>query len=146
MPTALLIVDVQNIVCAGDLRAHEVDAVIDRINQVARKARSVNALVVMVQHETRGGDMDYGTENWKLAALLERRGSDVVVRKTASDAFLDTKLQELLVSRGVADLIICGLQSEFCVDSTVRRAMALGYPVVLPSPSLASFPYFIFPS
>jgi len=40
-------------------------------------------------------------------------------------------LSELLASRGVTDLIVCGLQSEFCVDSTVRRAMALGYPVVL---------------
>ena len=131
MPTALLVVDVQNIVCAGELRAHEVDRVIDRINQVTYKARCVNALVVIVQHETQCGDMDYGSENWKLAPLLERRSTDVVVRTTASDAFLNTNLQELLVSRGIADLIICGLQSEFCVDSTVRRAMALGYPVVL---------------
>ena len=61
----------------------------------------MNALVVLVQHETRCGDMDYGSENWKLAPLLERVGTDVVVRKTASDAFLDTNLQELLVSRGI---------------------------------------------
>ena len=139
MPTALLIVDVQNIVCAGELRAHEVDRVIDRINQVAYKARSVNALVVIVQHETRCGDMDYGSENWKLAPLLERRSTDVVVRKTASDAFLNTNLQELLVSRGIADLIVCGLQSEFCIDSTVRRAMALGYPVVLVADGHSTF-------
>jgi len=29
--------------------------------------------------------------------------------------------------------VICGLQSEFCVDSTTRRALALGYPVTLVS-------------
>ena len=131
MPTALLIVDVQNIVCSGELGAHEFERVIDRINHVAHKVRSVNALVVLVQHETRCGDMDYGSANWQLATLLDRSSSDVVVRKTASDAFLDTNLQALLVSRGIADLIICGFQSEFCVDSTVRRAMALGYPVTL---------------
>ena len=50
-----------------------------------------------------------------------------------------TNLQELLVSRGIADLIICGLQSEFCVDSTVRRAMALGYPVVLVADGHSTF-------
>jgi nicotinamidase-related amidase len=83
--------------------------------------------------------MDYGSENWKLAPLLERVSTDVVVRKTASDAFLDTNLQELLVSRGIADLVICGLQSEFCVDSTVRRAMALGYPVVLVADGHSTF-------
>ena len=83
--------------------------------------------------------MDYGSENWKLAPLLERRSTDVVVRKTASDAFLNTNLQELLVSRGIADLIVCGLQSEFCIDSTVRRAMALGYPVVLVADGHSTF-------
>jgi len=75
--------------------------------------------------------MDHGTDAWKLAPSLELHSTDVLLRKTASDAFLRTGLSELLASRGVTDLIVCGLQSEFCVDSTVRRAMALGYPVVL---------------
>jgi nicotinamidase-related amidase len=33
----------------------------------------------------------------------------------------------------VKKLAICGLQSEFCVDTTTRRALALGYPVILVS-------------
>jgi len=40
-------------------------------------------------------------------------------------------LQGVLQSRGVEKLVVCGLQSEYCVDSTVRRALALGYPVTL---------------
>jgi hypothetical protein len=32
---------------------------------------------------------------------------------------------------GIEKLIVCGVQSDFCVDSTVRRALALGYPIVL---------------
>ncbi len=75
--------------------------------------------------------MDYATENWKLAPALELHSTDVLLRKTASDAFLRTALSELLASRAITKLIVCGLQSEFCVDSTVRRAMALGYSVVL---------------
>ena len=131
MPTALLIVDVQNKLCAGANKARDVDDVISRINIVSRKARTAGALVVVVQHETTGGEMDYGTENWNLAPSLEVDSTDVRLRKTASDAFLRTALSEILASRAITKLIICGLQSEFCVDSTVRRAMALGYPVVL---------------
>ena len=131
MPTALLIIDVQSILCTGASKARDVDAVIGRINTVSRKARAAGALVVVVQHETAGGDMDNGTDNWKLAPSLEIHTTDVLLRKTASDAFLRTGLSELLASRGITELIVCGLQSEFCVDSTVRRAMALGYPVVL---------------
>jgi nicotinamidase-related amidase len=57
--------------------------------------------------------------------------TDVLMRKKATDSFHQTELQALLQKRGIKDLIICGLQSEFCVDTTTRRALALGYPVVL---------------
>ena len=133
MPAAMLIIDVQQILCSGDQAAYEVDRVIDRINLVSRKARAAGALVVVIQHETISGEMDYGTGSWKLAPALETHVSDVYVRKTATDSFHRTELHELLQSRGITSLVICGLQSEFCVDTTTRRAMALGYPVILVS-------------
>jgi nicotinamidase-related amidase len=133
MPAAMLIIDVQQILCSGDQAAYEVERVIDRINLVSRKARAAGALVVVIQHETISGEMDYGTDSWKLAPALETHVSDVYVRKTATDSFHRTELHELLQSRGITSLVICGLQSEFCVDTTTRRAMALGYPVVLVS-------------
>ena len=51
----------------------------------------------------------------------------------AVDAFHNTDLQAILQAHGVNKLAICGLQSEFCVDTTTRRALALGYPVTLVS-------------
>ncbi len=133
MPTALLIIDLQQILCSGANMAYDVDGVIHRINLVSRQARKAGALVVVIQHETKGGDMDHGTNGWQLAPALEIHRGDVYVRKTTCDSFLDTGLHDILQSRGITHLVICGLQSEFCVDTTVRRAMALGYPVVLVS-------------
>ena len=130
---ALLIIDVQQALCSGANAAYDVDNVIQRINDVSRKARAAGAPVVVIQHETKGGDMDHDTEGWKLPPALHVEGSDVFIRKTAPDAFLRTDLQEILQSRGITSLVICGLQSEYCIDSTTRRAMALGYPVVLVS-------------
>jgi nicotinamidase-related amidase len=133
MPTALLIIDVQQILCSGENRAHDVERVIDRINFVARKVRDARGLVVVIQHETRDGDMDYGSTGWQLAPALETRDTDIFLRKTATDSFHRTELQQVLQDRRIADLIICGLQSDFCVDTTTRRALALGYPIVLVS-------------
>mgnify|MGYP003693753163 CR=1 FL=1 len=61
MPAAVLIIDVQQILCSGEQAAYEVERVINRINLVSRKARAAGALVVVIQHETHGGEMDYGT-------------------------------------------------------------------------------------
>ena len=55
------------------------------------------------------------------------------LRKTATDAFHRTELQALLQEQGIEQLAICGMHSEFCVDTTARRALALGYPVLLVS-------------
>ncbi len=72
-----------------------------------------------------------GTEGWKLAHALEVLPTDTYIRKKATDSFHQTELQSVLLARDVNKLVICGLQSEFCVDTTTRRALALGYPVVL---------------
>ena len=131
MTTALLIIDVQQILCSGEYEAFEFKRVIDRINLVARKVREAGAAVVVIQHESVGGPMDYGSEGWKLAPGLEALPTDTYVRKTATDSFHNTDLQAVLQARGVKTLVIGGLQSEFCVDTTTRRALALGYPVTL---------------
>lgn len=132
MTTALLVIDVQRILCEGRHAAYDSAGVIGRINRVARRARQAGAPVIVIQHETRGGgDMEPGSESWKLAPALEVAEGDVRMRKTACDSFHRTDLQEVLAARGVTDLVVCGLQTDFCVDTTVRRALALGYPVVL---------------
>ena len=57
--------------------------------------------------------------------------TDLRVRKTTPDSFHRTELEALLRQHAVTDLVICGMHSEFCVDTTTRRALALGFPVVL---------------
>lgn len=131
MPTAVLVIDVQQALCSGEYAAFEADRVIDRINLVTRKARAAGVPVVVIQHEAEDSPFAFGSDGWQLAKGLETSPSDFIVRKTATDSFHRTELQATLDSRGVTDLVICGIQSEFCVDTTTRRALALGYPVIL---------------
>ena len=133
MTTALLIIDVQHGHCSGEYEAFESKRVIERINVVSRRMRKAGASVVVIQHESPDGLLEYGTEGWKLAAGLDVQSTDIYVRKKASDSFHNTDLQAILQARRVKKLAICGLQSEFCVDTTTRRALALGHPVTLVS-------------
>lgn len=132
MNTALLVIDVQSALCTGDEAAFDIQRIIERINAVAAKARAVGAPVFVIQHED-DGPLEHGSEGWQLDARLSAQPDDISLRKTACDSFHHTELQALLQARGVEQLVVCGLQSDFCIDSTVRRALALGYPVVLVS-------------
>jgi nicotinamidase-related amidase len=131
MKSALLIIDVQAALCSGQWAAYDIDNVVDRINSLSAKARDAGMPVVLIQHEEGEGPLQFGTEGWKLYERLAVRPEDIRIRKTGSDSFHRTELHSVLQDRGIGTLIVCGLQSEFCVDSTVRGALALGYPVTL---------------
>jgi nicotinamidase-related amidase len=131
MKSALLIIDVQAALCTGKWSAFDIDNVVDRINAVSGKARTAGIPVVLIQHEENDGPLQFGTEGWKLYERLVVQPEDIEIRKTGSDSFYRTELHSVLQARGISNLIICGLQSEFCVDSTVRGALALGYSITL---------------
>lgn len=128
---AVLVIDVQQGLCEGEGAAFDCDGTIARINTVTRKARQAGVPVVFIQHESRSGYLEHGTPAWQLARGLEVQPADLRVRKTTADAFLRTELQAVLERLGADRVVVCGMHSEFCVDTTTRRALALGMPVVL---------------
>jgi len=131
MNPALLVIDVQQGLFAPEPRPFEADAVMQRINELARSARQAGRPVVFIQHERADSPLSFQSPGWQLAAGLETAAGDLFVRKTTPDSFLNTDLQALLESRGVKQVVITGYACEFCVDTTTRRAAALGYEVVL---------------
>jgi nicotinamidase-related amidase len=133
MTTALLIIDVQQALCSGPWTAFDIHNVVARINAVSARAREAGAPVVLIQHEEGEGPMLHGSAGWQLFDGLTTAPGDLRVRKTACDSFHNTPLATMLQSRAVGRVVVCGLQSEFCVDSTTRGALAHGLPVTLVS-------------
>lgn len=131
MTAALLIVDVQQGLCEGEHAAFESAEVIARINRVSAQARAAGIPVVFVQHEGTSGYLTFESAAWQLARGLHVEPSDLRLRKTTPDAFLRTELQAVLRDHGVTEVILCGMHTEFCIDTTARKALALGYPVIL---------------
>jgi nicotinamidase-related amidase len=129
--SALLVIDVQNEFWRTAPGPALADDVVARINVLAARARQQAAPVIFVQHEVRRGRPVHGSEGWVLVPELDVRQGDHTVRKTTPDSFLETGLGELLATLGVTHLVVCGYATEFCVDTTVRRAAALGYDVTL---------------
>jgi len=128
---ALIVIDMQQGLCEGPDAAHETDALIARINTLTTGARAAGVPVIFVQHEGNDDYLAHGSREWRLPTALQALPTDGYVRKTTPDAFLRTDLQAQLEAQGVKRLVVCGMHTEFCVDTTTRRALALGYPVTL---------------
>ena len=129
--TALVVIDVQKGIFAGKQAAPRWPEILERIGALAARAAEAGLPVVYVQHDGEPGHwLEVGSEGWSLDPALATPPS-AVCRKTACDAFFETALEAELARRGVRRLIVAGCQTQFCVDTTCRRAVSLGYDVVL---------------
>jgi nicotinamidase-related amidase len=131
MTTALLIIDMQRALCAGEEAAFGIDNVIEKINALSARARGAGSPVILIQHDEDEGPLQFGSVGWALADGLLTVTEDIRLRKRTPNSFHQTELHQLLRDRGVSHVVICGLQTEFCVDTTVRQALPLGYSVTL---------------
>ncbi|TBR39739.1 MULTISPECIES: cysteine hydrolase family protein [Dyella] len=133
MTTALLIIDIQQALCFGELPTFDFDGVLKRINALASRARELGVPVILVQHEEGKGPLQFGTDGWQFAAGFNADPADRRVRKTTPDSFHQTDLDDILREQGTRHVVVCGLQTDFCIDTSVRRGLALGYDVTLVS-------------
>jgi nicotinamidase-related amidase len=110
----------------------DLTAVIERINRLGTRVRQRGGKVVFVQHDgSPGDDFEPHTPGWSLLSSLAREPEDRIVHKTLNDAFFGSTLRAELIELGVTRLIVAGWATDFCVDSTVRSAVAQGFNVVI---------------
>lgn len=139
---ALLIIDVQNAMFSSlnGTSVYNCDAVLDKICLLLEKARLSETPVVFIQH-TDNTDEEYaeGKPTWHIHPKIAPLANEKVVRKGTWDSFHKTTLHEELQNLGIKKLTIIGMQSEFCVDTTCRRAFSMGYENVLVSDAHSTF-------
>jgi len=135
MTKALMIIDVQQGMWADPKwPPFDGDAMLQRIADLADRARAAGAPVFYVQHD--GGPQHPfhpGKPGYPFhAAIAPKPGDDVTV-KHKSSAFHSTDLDQKLKRAGVDHVVVTGMQSEFCVDSAIRGAYERDYKITFVS-------------
>lgn len=130
MNRALLIIDVQQGLFGPSPKPYHAKEIIDNINLLITKARTQHIPIIFIQHED-ATDLIYQSTDWQLYPSLNANNRDHFIRKTTPDSFHNTELHQLLQTLKIKQCVVCGYASEFCVDTTTRRAAALGYAVTL---------------
>jgi nicotinamidase-related amidase len=140
---ALIVIDIQE-----SFRQQPQWAAISNPDVAARAAELVAAardrgdLVVWVLHAEpgTGGPFDPALGHVQLMAGLGPRDGEPVLTKTSHNAFTTTGLAQLLTSQGIGELVICGIRTEQCCETTARLAADLGYRVTFVTEATATSP------
>lgn len=127
--TALLIIDVQNDVLGKPNETYRAESLLCNLEDLIKRARKATIPVIYIQHNE--NEMKSNTIGWEIHPRLTPQKGDVIIQKRHPDSFQDTPLEEKLRELGVKKLVIGGLQTEWCIDSTVRRAYSLGFDVTV---------------
>ncbi|WP_042455468.1 isochorismatase family protein [Neobacillus dielmonensis] len=127
--TALLLIDLQVGPLYGVYKREETLTV---IQSMIKKAEEENMPILYIQHEEQpGGFLERGTPFWQFAEGFTPKASDYVIHKQSTDSFFETSLHQELTTLGITNLLVAGVRTEYCVDTTCRRAITLGYDVTL---------------
>ncbi|KAA3663149.1 MAG: isochorismatase family protein [Chloroflexi bacterium] len=139
MSTALLVIDGQRNMFEPDA-VYQGDVVRSTIRSLIHKARIEKVPIIYMQNCGGPGEPDEpGTTGWVIHPDLAPDKDDVVLKKHCPDSFHQTQLANVLKKRKVNRLILVGMQTELCVDTTCRRANVLGYEVVLVADGHSTF-------
>lgn len=128
---ALLVIDIQNFYFPGG-RSELVEPVkaAEKAAIAIAHARTENEPVIFIQHKSAAG--------MEINDLVKPAPGEAVFVKEEVNSFLDTGLKEYIDGLPTDTLVICGMQTQMCVEAAVRAASDLGYYVFLLHDACAS--------
>lgn len=135
---ALLVVDMQR-----DLvKEHPYNErkVIDNIKNLLCSARKNDVEVVFVRHDDGPGtELEKGTDGWQIYDEIAPQDGEYIVDKEYNSAFRKTGLREYLNSKNIDTIILTGMQTEYCLDATLKSAFDYEYKIIIPKETNTTF-------
>lgn len=149
---ALLVIDVQRdyFTSGGPAEVPSAATIVPAINRLIAGFRAAGKPVVFIRHANRadgsdagrlvdflpGGEVDAfieGSAGAELEPSLDHRPGDLVVTKRRYDSFAGTELEAVLRTAGVRSIVIVGLMTSFCCETTARAGHSRDYEVIFVS-------------
>ncbi|TCP25595.1 nicotinamidase-related amidase [Scopulibacillus darangshiensis] len=127
--TALLVIDVQNAMFDESGPIYDGEQLLKNLQELIHKARTAGVPVFFVQHNDE--EFVTGTPAWEIHPSIAPNEEEVVIQKETPDSFHETDLHEKLQAEQIQNLVIAGNATDYCVDTTTRRAFSLGFHVTL---------------
>lgn len=135
---ALLVIDVQNYFFDKVSPAHLPDSgkILPRINSLIKYAQNKKWPIIYTNHTAPSKPGNLMAERWdhlpsgweiKLYGKLNIVSASYKIKKEYYSAFFETRLDDILKREKINHLVLCGVMTHMCVDTTARHGFIMGY-------------------
>ena len=127
----LLVVDVQKGIVND--RLYEGNRFILNVKKLIDQAHQKNVEIIYLRHDDGQGELLHpGNPEYEIDESICVKPDEKIFDKIHNSSFFDTGLDEYLKGKGEDTIIICGLQSEYCIDATIKSGYKRGYQMIVP--------------
>ena len=135
----LLVVDMQKAL-TEDGELYDAEAFMDRNIRLIEAARKNNVEVIFVQHDAgEGSGFSVGDEDFEIDPRVAPKDGEKVFVKTINSCFGNTDFKAYVEQQEDKRLMVIGLQTNYCIDATVKSAFERGFDVIVPEGTNSTF-------
>lgn len=129
--TALLVIDMQTALVQEN--PYNINNLLKNIEHIITLCRDNSLEAIYIRHDGGADDeLECGTKGWQIYKTLRPMSDEKIFEKKFNSAFKETKLKEYLESKNIKRLIITGMQTEYCMDASIKVAFEYGYEIIIP--------------
>ncbi|SFN36953.1 Nicotinamidase-related amidase [Chryseobacterium oleae] len=129
--TALLIIDIQNdYFPGGKMELAGAEPAANNAKKALEYFRKNNIPVIHIKHIAVNEGAEFflpDTSGAEIHSSVSPKNDEKIIIKHFPNSFRETDLSEYLQKKGIKNLVITGMMTDVCVDSTVRAAFDLGF-------------------
>ena len=134
----LLVVDMQK--CLVDEELYAYDSFVEKTAKLIGAARENRVEVIYVQHDAGpGSGLSAGDDGFEIADQVSPEKDEKVFVKTINSCFGNPEFRKYMEQQEDKRLMIIGLQTNYCIDATVKSAFERGYEVIIPEGTNSTF-------
>lgn len=128
----LLVVDTQKLITNENL--YKFNTFVSNVKNLIHEAREHSIEVIYVRHDDGiGNELTKGMVGFEIYEEFQPMNDEKIFDKTVNSAFKESGLLEYLREKGENDIIIVGLQTDFCIDATIKCGFEHGFHIIVPA-------------
>lgn len=132
MNMVLLVIDTQKLITNENL--YNFDLFVSNVEKIIHTARQNNIEVIYVRHDDgTNEELTKGTEGFEIYEKFQPKGQEKIFDKHVNSAFKESGLLQYLKDKKEKDIIVVGLQTDYCIDATIKTGYEHGFDIIVPA-------------